>query len=82
MSSDSPSASDLSFATFDELVDEIKRRSYSCLVVAEREDKVDTSIVATYMLFKGTTLNAMGLAEYAKRRAYDGLMERQGDNDT
>jgi len=79
MSGDSPSESDLSLATFDELIDEIKRRSYTALIVAEREDKVDPLVVYTYMHFKGTTINAMGLADYARRRAYDGLMERNGD---
>lgn len=81
MEGDSPSAADLSFATFEELVDEIKRRSYTALVVAEREDKIDLTIVYTFMMFKGTSINAMGLADYARRRAYDGLMSRQKEED-
>ena len=62
---------DLTHATVDELFAEIQRRTdIAILVYVDVKDVVQ-------MLRYGRKVACMGLAEYARRRLYDWLMEPQ-----
>ena len=65
----------LSFATFEQLIDELGSRCDSLLVVCNRMER-NSSVDCLLDIFRRNTLatHAMGLAEYAKQRMYEELI--------
>lgn len=85
MSSDSPSAADLSLATIDELVEELRNRCDGCLIVCEMRAKIaGASDGETLIAYVGSPAYVMGMAEYAKARMIHRSTQcyNDGDNTT
>lgn len=64
---------DLTFVTTGAMWAEMSKRFRCALFIAE-EDMTDTQS-STLFLYRGTCTGVMGLAEYAKFRAYNLLMD-------
>jgi len=57
---------DLALATDGQLIRELRSRFNGMLLVTEKDHKTDQTIVCTAVWYRGSTTQALGMAEYAK----------------
>jgi len=57
---------DLALATDGQLIRELRSRFNGMLLVTEKDHKTDHTIVSTAVWYRGSTTQALGMAEYAK----------------
>ena len=71
----------LSFATTEQLIDELGKRCRAALVVFSRADRKDNQ-AHTVEIYRrnGLGYEAIGLAEYARQRLYDGMVKQDKES--